>query len=91
MSEVAYEDQVGYVGVNLQGTSDQPFLWWGEAAGFVTPGGLTGGVPSGRDLQSNLQALCSDLLRRQLEAEARNAFTPEDACKSLHEFAQSLP
>ena len=89
--EATYKDQVGYVGVNLQGTAEAPYLWWPEQSRWVTSDGLTNGNSSGGDLASNLRAMCRDLLSRHRQEEARKAFRPKEACKSLHEFAQSLP
>ena len=88
--EVTYKEQVGYVGVYLQGTKTSPYCWWANA-NVVTPDGLKAGSPAGDDLETNLRALCGDLVRRQREADARKAFKPEGACKSLHEFVESLP
>ena len=90
-AEVTYKDQVGYIGVNLQGTADAPYAWMPVPDPWVTPNGLTNGNSSGTDVDTNLRGLCGNLLQRQREAEARNAFSPEAACKSLHEFVESLP
>ena len=90
-AEVTYKDQVGYMGVNLQGTPDAPYCWYPEHPNVLAPDGLKFGNSAGSDEESNLRALCGDLLRRHREAEARKAFKPEEACKSLHEFVESLP
>ena len=89
--EVTYKDQIGHVGVNLQGTKNTPFVWYANRPDLVTPDGLKVGNSNGPDEASNLQALCSDLLRLQRQAEGRTAFNPEEACKSLHEYVESLP
>lgn len=88
--EVTYKDQVGYVGVKLQGTQGEPYCWWADSQSVVTPEGLTNGLSEGPSLQSNVQALCKDLIRRQQEAEARKSFDSEAACKSLHEFVETI-
>ena len=90
-TEVLYKDQVGYVGVNLRGTADMPYSWRVEGFDWVTPDGLQGGNANGTDMESNVRGLCADLLRRHREASARKAFKPEEACKSMHEFVESLP
>ena len=89
-AEVTYKDQVGYVGVNLQGTPGTPYSWRPELSQRVTPEGLTRGISSGGDFESNLHALCTEPVRRQREAEAHKRFDPEAACKSLHEFVEKL-
>ena len=89
--EVTYGDMVGYVGVNLEGTTKNPFVWSAGDSGPVTPGGLRYGNSSGSDEKSNLERLCRELLRRRQVAQDREAFNQEDACKSLHEFVKSLP
>ena len=88
--EVSYKGLVGYVGVYLQGTAEQPYCWWAENATFVTADGLTNGNATGADIESNLRDLCRTLLRKHREAEGRKAFKPEEACESLHDFVKSL-
>ena len=90
-TEVSYKDQVGYVGVNLQGTAESPYAWWAEGSSWVTPDGLVNGNSNGPDMASNLRALCGDLIRRHRREQAREAFKPEEACESMHEFVESLP
>ena len=87
---VAYKGLVGYVGVYLQGTPEQPYCWWAESESVVTEDGLTIGNSTGASIEDNLQALCRELLRKQRAAEGRKAFKPEEACKALHEFAETL-
>ena len=89
--EANYKDQVGYVGVNLQGTANVPYLWWTDGSGPVTSEGLNYGNSSGADEVSNIRAVCTALLRKQREAEARKAFKPEEACRSLHAYVEALP
>ncbi len=89
--EVTYRDQIGYLGVNLEGTKGTPFVWYSNRPDVVTPDGMKFGNSNGPDEATNLKALCADLLRLQRQAEAREAFNPEEACKSLHEYVESLP
>ena len=88
--EVTYRDQLGHVGVNLQGTKDAPYAWSVNRPSRITADGLSSGVSSGPDEESNLLVLCHEMLRLQREAEARKAFNREAACKSLHEFVEAL-
>ena len=89
--EVAYLDQVGYVGVNLEGTAEQPYRWNRSAEAISdAKDGLRVGPTSGSTFESNLQALCENMIRTQKESDARRVFKPEDACESLHEFIQNL-
>ncbi len=89
--EVTYGALTGYIGVNLKGTADSPYVWWANNSNPVTDDGLRFGNSNGPDEKSNLEWLCRDLLRRQQEAQAQKAFNQEAACKSLHEFVKSLP
>lgn len=89
--EVTYENLTGYVGVHLGGTVDTPYCWWPEKHQWVTNDGLTNGNSNGKELSTNLDALCRELLRQYQEDEARQKFQPEQACKSLHEFYEKLP
>lgn len=88
--EVTYKDQIGHVGVNLQGTADAPYAWYANQPSLVTPDGLKAGKSSGTSEEDNLRALCAELIRLQREAEAHAAFDAEAACKSLHEFVESV-
>ncbi len=88
--EVMYEDQLGHVGVSLQSTKGAPYAWSANRPGRITAEGLRSGTSSGPDVQSNLEALCAELLRLQRQAEAHKAFNAEAACKSLHEYVESL-
>ena len=87
--KVTYKDQVGCVGVNLQGVEGKPYVWYGELRA-ATKDGLQYGFSSGLDLQKNLDALCSKLVDQQREADEQAAFKPEDSCQALHEFVQQL-
>ncbi len=91
--EITYKGMKGYVGVNLStwGSAQAPYVWWAEnAARFVTPDGLTGGNSNGTSQESNLAALCDELIRKQREIEAHAAFDREKACHDLHEWVEKL-
>ena len=90
--EVTHKEQKGYVGVNLNGTADLPYGWIaGKGDGRVTSDGLNMGQPTGvADLKDCLNYLCDTLLRNQKEADAREAFNPEEACHALHDFTKQL-
>ena len=87
--EVAYKEQMGYLGVNLQGTKESPYCWYTDKS-VVTAEGLKVGNVSAGGLKGNLDALCLRLVKSQEEWEARNAFDPEDACEDLDEFFKEL-
>ena len=88
--EVTYKEQRGYVGVYLQGTAEKP-LCWHDNESVVTKNGLSAGHITGGNLEDSLQALCARLLTNHRLAEERTAFRPEEVCKSLHDFVQTLP
>ena len=89
--KVTYKDQVGYLGVNLQGSAESPYCWWDDGDRPVTPDGLRFGNSNSVDEEGNLRALCGSLLRRHKQAEARKVFNPKEVCHSLHEFVKGLP
>ena len=87
--EVTYHEAVGYVGVHLNGTKENPYCWQTNDR-RVTDDGLTNGNSTGGELSDNLNALCSELLRQHQVHEAKKEFQPEQACKGLHEFYEKL-
>ena len=89
--KVTYNNQVGYLGVNLQGSAQSPYCWWDDGDRPVTLDGLRFGNSNGVEEEGNLRALCASLLHRHQEAEAHKAFDPKEACHSLHEFVNGLP
>jgi hypothetical protein len=90
--EVTYKDMTGYVGVNLgnDGSAGRPYVWWAEDSDPVVADGLNYGNPNGSTQESNLGALCNDLIRRQRQREVHAAFDREAACKALHDFVEKL-
>lgn len=88
--EVTFDEQVGYLGVNLQGTNERPYCWRTGGSHRVTPDGLTSGNSNGGSIEDNLNALCDELVRIQALAEAQESFKPEAACKALHEYTQKI-
>jgi hypothetical protein len=64
---------------------------WYDSSAVVTKDGLSAGNPAPGGMEANLHALCTALVRKHRQAEAREAFKPEEACESLHEFVKSLP
>ena len=89
--KVTYKNQLGYLGVNLEGSAERPYCWWDDGDRPVTPDGLRFGNATGVEEEGNLRALCGSLLRRHREAEARKVFNRREACDSLHEFVKGLP
>ena len=90
--EVSYRYLKGYVGVNLgKEASDQyPFIWWLDAEP-VTREGLKYGNPDGDSVESNLRALCNQLIRKYRIEEANRQFDREKYCNQLHETIRNLP
>ena len=88
--EVSYKGQVGYVGVYLRGTKEQPYCWY-DGDSVLTKDGLSAGNSARGGMEGNLHALCRALVRKHRDAQAREAFKPEEACEGLHEFVKSLP
>ena len=81
----------GYVGVNLDGTTDRPYIAI-TCGGTATIDGIPGGSGVvGASVGSLLDSLCQDMIRRRQECEARQAFKPETASEVLHEFVKGLP
>ena len=87
--EVAYKEQVGFVGVNLQGTRENPYCWHTEKS-LVTDEGLKIGNVAGGGIKANLDQLCKQLVVLQRESDARKIFDREEACKLLHDFFEEL-
>ena len=90
--EVSYRYLKGYVGVNLgKEASDQyPFIWWLDSEP-VTRDGLKYGNPNGDSVESNLSALCDQLIRKYRIEEANKKFDREKYCNQLHEAMKNLP
>ena len=89
--EVSYKDVKGYVGVNLSEHSASRFIWYGDSSALVKDG-LQYGNSHGNSLESNLNELCDNLLRRQELAEKVKAFdskAKEAACEELHDFVKN--
>ena len=87
--EVAYREQLGYLGVNLQGTKENPYCWHTEKS-FVTDEGLRKDNVSRGGLRENLDQLCQQLVKLQERADAQKAFDREEACEDLHDFFKEL-
>ena len=87
--EVAYREQLGYLGVNLQGTKENPYCWHTEKS-LVTAEGLQIGNVSAGGPKGNLDALCRQLVTLQERADAQKAFDREGACEDLHDFFKEL-
>ena len=87
--EVAFKEQVGFVGVNLQGTREYPYCWH-TTKSVVTDDGLKTGHTEIGGIKDNLNRLCQELVALQRVADARKAFDREEACKQLHDFFKEL-
>ena len=88
--EASHNDLVGHVGVYLQGTTEQPYCWY-DGDSFLTKDGLINGNSYFRSMEGNLHGLCKALVRKHRDAQAHDAFKPEETCEALHEFVKSLP
>ena len=87
--EVAYLEQIGYVGVNLLGTKQSPYCWH-TRKNVVTDEGLKNGNVSTGGLRGNLDNLCLELIRLQGVSDAQKDFDRESACEDLHDFFKDL-
>ena len=72
--EVSYKGLVGYVGVYLQGTAEQPYCWWAENATFVTADGLTNGNATGADIESNLRGFMPNVAKETSRSRRSQGF-----------------
>ncbi len=90
---VRYKDQVGYVGINPEGTTLYPFYWVANDEEAVTPRGLSrGNVPLfGGSLATYLVALCRDLIFKQAEFERVREYAEiGQGERALHDFIREL-
>lgn len=87
--EVRYKDQVGYMGVNLSGRGGGPYAFTFHG-GSVSKDGITQGGSVAGGVDANLSVLCKNLLEHHRQAEARAALKPEEACREIHKFFDTL-
>ena len=87
--EVTHREQVGYVGVRLQGTTEKPY-GWDTNKNRVTDDGLRTDRSVSGEIGDNLDRLCQELIRLQQDADAQKAFDKEKACQDLHGFFKNL-
>lgn len=87
--EVAYFDQVGYAGVNLQGTPELRFTW-STRTNRVTDEGIARTSYGYKTISEALDATRQELDRLHRQEQEHNRFNPDEACKELHEFVEGL-
>ena len=93
--KVIYNDITGYIGVNIgvNATDQNPYLWYTNKRieNYVTPEGLKIGNSNGASFESNLDALCEQLLREFQTQEATKTFSHAKYCEELSEAVKNLP
>ena len=87
--EVTYQEQVGFYGVNLRGTKQNPYCWQTNRS-VVTDDGLKSGNVTNQEPRKNFEDLCRELVKLQERSDAQKAFDKEAACKDLHDFFKEL-
>ena len=90
--EVTFNEQMGYVGVNLtNGTPEAPYSWsTPSVAGDAAEDGITGGIQVSGTLENCLTNLLRHLIQQRRMNDARKQFEPEKACEELHEYFKEL-
>ena len=90
--EVTYKDQVGYLGVNLEGTGASPYGWYTDLQQRRSPSaeGLKPVLDSGTDPEKLLPSLLDKMLANQKLHDERLSFKREEACENLHSFFKSI-
>ena len=93
--KVTYKDITVYIGVNIgvNATDRNPYVWYTDKRieNYVTPKGLSIGNSNGASFESNLGALCDQLLREFQTREATKTFSHAKYCKELSEAVKNLP
>ena len=90
--EVTYEGLTGYFGVNVSGTgTDQnPYSYHVSGKEYVTPDGMTKGVPCSSFKEARDQ-ICGELLNIFRAQEAAKTFDRAKYCAELHDAVKDLP
>ena len=90
--EVTYKHLTGYVGVNLgSNATDQHPYAWNIGKGNATPNGVNPGFATKGSFETNLNSLCTALLRVFAEEKAHKAYDSEKYCAELHDGVKNLP